>query len=319
MSTADKFRSHLVALSSNLWWSWNPDIIKLFRDLAPEDFRASNHNPVLMLGELTPDQIGRLAKDAAVRARVDAAHRELIAYLDEPRTWASVHAAPLRVRPVAYFSAEFGIHESLPIYSGGLGVLAGDHLKTASDLGLPLVAVGLFYRESYFRQHIGRDGWQHAEYVRSPAELLPAQPALDPNGKRIIIEVPLSRETLRAQVWEIAVGRNRLLLLDTDVEGNSEENRQLAARLYFGDQRVRIRQELLLGVGGIRALRAAGVHWGGLHLNEGHSAFATLEYARLLMELTGADFRTCAQEVAQSTVFTTHTPVDAGHDRFPPE
>ena len=181
------------------------------------------------------------------------------------------------------------------------------------------MAVGLFYRESYFRQHIGRDGWQHAEYVRSPAELLPAQPARTPAGKPIIIEVPLSRETLLAQVWEIAVGRNRLLLLDTDVDGNSEENRQLAARLYFGDQRIRIRQELLLGVGGVRALRAAGIHWGGLHLNEGHSAFATLEYARFLMEQTGADFRTCAQEVAQSTVFTTHTPVDAGHDRFPPE
>ena len=149
--------------------------------------------------------------------------------------------------------------------------------------------------------------------------MLPAQPALTPAGQPIVIEVPLSRETLRAQVWEIAVGRNKLFLLDTDVDGNSEENRQLAARLYFGDQRIRIRQELLLGVGGVRALRAAGIHWGGLHLNEGHSAFATLEYTRLLMELTGADFRTCAQEVAQSTVFTTHTPVDAGHDRFPPE
>ncbi|HEY2900168.1 MAG TPA: alpha-glucan family phosphorylase, partial [Polyangia bacterium] len=209
---------------------------------------------------------------------------------------------------------------SLPIYSGGLGVLAGDHLKSASDLGLPLVAVGLFYRESYFRQRLDRDGQQHAEYIRSPADLLPAVPARTPTGEPIIVEVPLSaRETLRAQVWEIHVGRNRLLLLDTDVDGNTDENRQLAARLYFGDQRVRIRQELLLGVGGIRALRAAGIQWGGLHLNEGHSAFATLEYARLRMEVTGADFRTCAQDVAQSTVFTTHTPVDAGHDRFPPE
>src|SRR5450755_651437 len=319
MMTSEKLHLQLSELSRNLWWAWNPQIIKLFRDLDPEGFRASNHNPIATLAALPPERLAALSKDATLRARVDAAHRELTDYMDEPHTWASTHAAPLRVRPVAYFSAEFGIHESLPIYSGGLGVLAGDHLKSASDLGLPLVAVGLFYRESYFRQHIGRDGWQHAEYVRSPAELLPAQPAVDPNGKRIIIEVPLSRETLRAQVWEIAVGRNRLLLLDTDVEGNSEENRQLAARLYFGDQRIRIRQELLLGVGGIRALHAAGVNWGGLHLNEGHSAFATLEYARLLMELTGADFRTCAQEVAQNTVFTTHTPVDAGHDRFPPE
>ncbi len=319
MTPGEKLKSQLTDLSVNLWWAWNPHIIKLFRDLDPEGFRAANHNPVSVLSGFGPDRFESLGQDAGLRARVDSAYRELREYLSATRTWASLNAGPLRVRPVAYFSAEFGIHESLPIYSGGLGVLAGDHLKSASDLGLPLVAVGLFYRESYFRQHIGRDGWQHAEYVRSPAELLPAQPAVDPSGKRIIIEVPLSRETLRAQVWEIAVGRNRLLLLDTDVEGNSEENRQLAARLYFGDQRIRIRQELLLGVGGVRALRAAGVHWGGLHLNEGHSAFATLEYARLLMELTGADFRTCAQEVAQNTVFTTHTPVDAGHDRFPPE
>jgi starch phosphorylase len=319
MTPGEKLKSQLTDLSVNLWWAWNPHIIKLFRDLDPEAFRAANHNPVSVLSGFAAERFESLGQDAALRARVDSAYRELREYVGATRTWASQNAGPLRVRPVAYFSAEFGIHESLPIYSGGLGVLAGDHLKSASDLGLPLVAVGLFYRESYFRQRIGRDGWQHAEYVRSPAELLPAQPALDPAGKRIIIEVPLSKETLRAQVWEIAVGRNRLLLLDTDVEGNSEENRQLAARLYFGDQRVRIRQELLLGVGGVRALRAAGIHWGGLHLNEGHSAFATLEYARLLMELTGADFRTCAQEVAQNTVFTTHTPVDAGHDRFPPE
>jgi len=318
-TTTDKLRTQLGELSRNLWWAWNPHIIKLFRDLDPEGFRATNHNPVALLAGFPPERFDRLGKDAAFRARVDAAHRELRDYLGTTRTWASVHAGPLRVRPVAYFSAEFGIHESLPIYSGGLGVLAGDHLKSASDLGLPLIAVGLFYRESYFRQRIGRDGVQHAEYVRSPAELLPAQPALAPDGKPIIVQVPLSRETLLAQVWEIAVGRNKLLLLDTDVDGNSEENRQLAARLYFGDQRIRIRQELLLGVGGVRALHAAGIRWGGLHLNEGHSAFATLEYARLRMEQTGADFRTCAQEVAQTTVFTTHTPVDAGHDRFPPE
>jgi glycogen phosphorylase len=319
MTTGEKLKSQLAELSRNLWWAWNPHIIKLFRDLDPEAFRAANHNPVSVLAGFSPERFDALSRDAALRARVDSAFRELGEYLGATGTWASINAGPLRVRPVAYFSAEFGIHESLPIYSGGLGVLAGDHLKSASDLGLPLVAVGLFYRESYFRQRIGRDGWQHAEYVRSPADLLPAQPALTPAGKPIVIEVPLSKETLLAKVWEIAVGRNKLLLLDTDVEGNSEENRQLAARLYFGDQRVRIRQELLLGVGGVRALRAAGIHWGGLHLNEGHSAFATLEYARFLMEHTGADFRTAAQEVAQSTVFTTHTPVDAGHDRFPPE
>jgi starch phosphorylase len=318
MSPQEKLKTQLDELARNLWWSWNPDAIRLFRDLDPKLFQTTNHNAFALVQGLSEERIERLAGDAFLRARVDRAHRELRDYLGHVNTWALTYAAPLRVRPVAYLSAEFGLHESLPIYSGGLGVLAGDHLKTASDLGLPLVAVGLFYRESYFRQRLDREGWQHAEYVRSPAENLPARPARRADGLPLIVQVPLSNETLLAQVWEVHVGRNRLLLLDTDLDGNSDENRQLAARLYFGDQRVRIRQELLLGVGGIRALRAAGVNWGVLHLNEGHSAFATLESTRLRMEATGADFKTCAQEVAQSTVFTTHTPVDAGHDRFPP-
>ena len=172
MTTSEKLLQQLSELSRNLWWAWNPHIIKLFRDLDPEGFRAANHNPVSVLAGFTTERFESLSHDAMLRARVDSAHRELREYLGATRTWASINAGPLRVRPVAYFSAEFGIHESLPIYSGGLGVLAGDHLKSASDLGLPLVAVGLFYRESYFRQRIGRDGWQHAEYVRSPAELL---------------------------------------------------------------------------------------------------------------------------------------------------
>jgi glycogen phosphorylase len=319
MSPEEKLERQLNELAMNLWWSWNPPTIKLFRDLDPQAFRASKHNALMVLRGLSRERLKQLAEDAALRARVDRAYREFKAYVSPNAvTWASTAAAPLRVRPVAYLSAEFGIHESLPIYSGGLGVLAGDHLKTASDLGLPLVAVGLFYRESYFRQHIDRDGQQHAEYVKVPLEYLAAKPLNDAGGRPLVIDVPLATENLLAQVWQIDVGRNRLLLLDTDVPGNSDENRQLAARLYFGDQRVRIRQELLLGVGGIRALKAAGVDWGGLHLNEGHSAFATLEYARMKMESTGADFWTCAQDVAQSTVFTTHTPVDAGHDRFPP-
>jgi glycogen phosphorylase len=319
MAPKDRLLAQLHDLSRNLWWSWNPDAIRLFRDLDPAVFQTTNHNALAVVSSFTPERIARLAADAALRARIDRIHRELHDYLAQPNTWADTHAAPLRVRPVAYLSAEFGLHESLPIYSGGLGVLAGDHLKSASDLGLPLVAVGLFYRESYFRQRIDRDGCQHAEYVRSASDVLPTFPLLDGRGQPVIVQVPLSNETLRAQVWQVLVGRNRLFLLDTDVDGNSAENRQLAARLYYGDQRIRIRQELLLGVGGIRALRAAGVDWGVLHLNEGHSAFATLEWARLRMETTGADFVTCAQEVAQSTLFTTHTPVDAGHDRFPPD
>src|SRR5260221_1793124 len=199
MSPQQKLRHQLEDLARNLWWSWNPDVIRLFRDLDPKVFQTTNHNAYALVQSLTPERVERLAGDAFLRARVDRAHRELRDYLSNANTWALTYAAPLRVRPVAYLSAEFGLHESLPIYSGGLGVLAGDHLKSASDLGLPLVAVGLFYRESYFRQRIGRDGQQHAEYVRSPAELLPPQPALTPAGQPIAVEVSPSPETFPGQ------------------------------------------------------------------------------------------------------------------------
>jgi starch phosphorylase len=320
MSPQERFERQLRELAMNLWWSWNPPIIKLFRDLNPDVFRASKHNALRVVKDLSPERMGELSRDAVLRARVDRAHREMRAYMSpNTPTWAATHAAPLRVRPVAYLSAEFGLHESLPIYSGGLGVLAGDHLKTASDLGVPLVGVGLFYRESYFRQQIDREGQQHAQYLDFPMDYFPATLLKTDSGDPLLVDVPLASEKLYAQIWQIAVGRTPLLLLDTDVPQNSVENRELAARLYFGDQRVRIRQELLLGVGGIRALRAAGINWSLLHLNEGHSAFATIEYTRHRMESTGSTFWAAAQEVAQSTVFTTHTPVDAGHDRFPPE
>lgn len=319
MSPAERLASQLHSLSMNLWWSWNAATIKLFRDLDPQGFRDSKHNAVQITKQLSVARLAELAQDAAFRARVDRAYRELQDYLNEPDTWAATHAAPLRVRPVAYLSAEFGLHESLPIYSGGLGVLAGDHVKTASDLGLALVAVGLYYCESYFRQHIDAGGRQHAEYVLTPVDHQPVVLLRDAAGRPLTIDIPLGAETILAQIWQVQVGRNQLLLLDTDVPGNSDENRKLTARLYFGDQRVRIRQELVLGVGGVRALQAAGIQWGGLHLNEGHSAFATLEFARVRMQETGGGFATVARDVAASTVFTTHTPVDAGHDRFPPE
>jgi starch phosphorylase len=319
MTPAEKLARQLFELSMNMWWAWNPSVIKLFRDIDRKAFHESKHNPLMVIKNLSQQRLQELAADAALRARVDRAYREFRAYVSpKAATWAEVHAAPLRVRPVAYLSAEFGIHESLPIYSGGLGVLAGDHLKTASDLGLALVAVGLFYRESYFRQRIDHEGQQHAKYEGAPIDYLPITRRTGPDGEPLVIDVPLAHERLLAQVWQVNVGRNQLLLLDTDLDGNTEENRRLAARLYYGDQRVRIRQELLLGVGGIRALRACGIDWSGLHLNEGHSAFATLEYARLRMIETGGTFADVAQDVAQSTVFTTHTPVDAGHDRFPP-
>lgn len=319
MPERKKIETQLREIAMNLWWSWHPGAIRLFRDIDAQVFHASHHSALAVCQSLTPERLRELAGDAVIRARLDRVHRELRAYLDDGETWADTHAAPLRVRPVAYFSAEFGLHESLPIYSGGLGILAGDHLKTASDLGLALVGVGLFYRESYFRQLIDEHGQQHAQYDRAPLPNLPVQQMRDRDGRPLLIDVELGPEKIFASVWLVHVGRTRLLLLDTDVEQNTPENRELGARLYFGDSRVRIRQELLLGVGGVRALRAAGIAWSILHLNEGHSAFATLEWARLLMQDSGLDFDTAAQEVAQSTVFTTHTPVAAGHDRFAPD
>ncbi|HEV2214941.1 MAG TPA: alpha-glucan family phosphorylase, partial [Terracidiphilus sp.] len=227
------------------------------------------------------------------------------------------HAGVLRPRPVAYFSAEFGLHESLPIYSGGLGVLAGDHIKSASDLDIPLIGVGLFYGQGYFLQRLDAGGWQQEEYVQTDVSHCPMQIAIGLNGEPVIVEIDTRRGRIRAKVWRVKVGRCDLLLLDSDVEGNAPEDRELTSRLYGGDGRTRIRQELLLGVGGFRALKAMGISPGVLHLNEGHSGFAVLEAIRSRMEEEGLDFNTAAGLVPREVIFTTHTPVPAGHDRFP--
>src|SRR5215468_1503008 len=203
MSPQQKLKLQLDELSRNLWWSWNPDVIRLFRDLDPKLFQTTNHNAFALVQSLSNERIERLAGDAFLRARVDRAHRELRDYMTHPNTWALTHTAALRVRPVAYLSAEFGLHESLPIYSGGLGVLAGDHLKTASDLGLPLVAVGLFYRESYFQQHIDREGQQHAEYVDFPMDYFPATLLRTPQGEPVMVDIPLASERLLSQIWQV--------------------------------------------------------------------------------------------------------------------
>jgi starch phosphorylase len=217
---------------------------------------------------------------------------------------------------VAYVSAEFGIHESLPIYSGGLGVLAGDHIKSASDLGIPLIGIGLFYGQGYFRQRLDLNGWQWEEYLETKLEETPMEPAIGANGEQVLIETETRGGPIRARVWKVKVGRVDLLLLDSNVAGNAPEDRDLTSRLYGGDGRVRIRQELLLGVGGFRALKALGITPGVLHLNEGHSTFAILEAVRHRMQEEGIGFKEAAARVAREVVFTTHTPVPAGHDRF---
>ena len=318
--TLDRFvapaQERLWALARNLWWSWDQDCISLFRDLDPVRFRQLNNNPISLLQEMPLTEIERRAGELMLHSRINYAYRRQHEYLQADRTWGALHAGILRPWPVAYFSAEFGLHESIPIYSGGLGILAGDHIKSASDLGIPLVGIGLFYGQGYFRQRLDLSGWQREEYQVTDINQLPMEPAIGKNGSPVTIQIDTRGGSIRAKVWRVKVGRCDLLLLDSNVDGNAPEDRELTSQLYGGDGRVRIRQELLLGVGGVRALRAMGITPGVYHMNEGHSGFAVLEVIRAHMMEEGISFDQAAPAVAREVVFTTHTPVPAGHDRF---
>ncbi|MDF1561644.1 MAG: alpha-glucan family phosphorylase [Deltaproteobacteria bacterium] len=306
-------------LARNFWWAWEPEISDLFRDLDPELWSEVNHNPILLLKRLAPEVIADRAQRRTIESRVVYALRRLEEYLSGEGSYGHEHAASILGRPVAYFSAEFGIHESLPVYAGGLGVLAGDHLKASSDLGIPIVGVGLFYAEGYFRQHLDETGYQQEAYGEIDVESLPIHRAQTPDGENLRVTVDTAQGPLHAEIWKAPVGRNTLLLLDSNVEGNTPENRSLTARLYSGDQSLRLRQEILLGIGGHRALVALGIHPSVIHMNEGHSALATLEAMRVRVKEDGCSFAEALREVSQMSVFTTHTPVPAGHDRFSPE
>jgi len=318
--TLDRFiapaQERLWSLARNLWWSWDHDTASLFRDLDPVRWRQLNQNPVSLLAELPLAKLERRAAELVLHSRINYAYRRLREYLHADRTWGTRHAGVLRPRPVAYFSAEFGIHESLPVYSGGLGVLAGDHIKSASDLAIPLVGVGLFYGQGYFRQRLDRDGWQQEEYLETDVNQLPLELAIGKNGRPVAVQIGTRNGSIHAKVWRVAVGRCDLFLLDSDVEGNAPDDRKLTSRLYGGDARTRIRQELLLGVGGFCALKAMGITPGVLHLNEGHSGFAVLEAIHTRMQEEGIAFDSAVPRVSREVVFTTHTPVPAGHDRF---
>jgi glycogen phosphorylase len=309
-------QERLWTLARNLWWSWDRDSAELFRDLDPLRWAQLNHNPTALLQEIPLTGIERRVAELVLHSRINYAYRRQREYLSADRTWGARYAGVLRPRPVAYFSAEFGLHESLPIYSGGLGVLAGDHIKSASDLDIPLVGIGLFYGQGYFRQRLSREGWQEEEYIQTDVNQLPMEPAIGKNGEPVSVQIETRTGCIRARVWRVQVGRRDLLLLDSNVEGNAPEDRQLTSRLYGGDGRVRIRQELLLGVGGFRALKAMGVAPGVLHLNEGHSTFVVLEAIHNRMHEEGLAFEAALSSVAREVVFTTHTPVPAGHDRF---
>src|SRR5579859_5411518 len=318
--TLDRFiaplQERLWALARNLWWSWDHNSSSLFLDLDPARWNDLNHNPVALLSELPLAKLEARAAELMLHSRVNYAYRRMLEYLEADRTWGTRHAGVLRPHPVAYFSAEFGIHESLPVYSGGLGVLAGDHIKSASDLDIPLVGIGLFYGQGYFRQRLGLDGWQREEYLETDVNQLPMEVAIGKDGRPVVVEIETRSGRIQAKVWRVKVGRRDLLLLDSDVEGNAPEDRELTSRLYGGDLRIRIRQEVLLGVGGLRALKALGISPGVLHLNEGHSGFAVLEAVRMRMEEEGIGFEAAVPRVSREVVFTTHTPVPAGHDRF---
>jgi len=318
--TLDRFiapaQERLWALARNVWWSWDSDCVSLFRDLNPTRWRQLNQNPISLLSEIPLGEINRRATELVLHSRINYVYRRQQEYLHADRTWGAANAGVLRPRPVAYFSAEFGLHESLPIYSGGLGVLSGDHIKSASDLDIPLVGVGLFYGQGYFLQRLDQSGWQREEYLQTDVNQLPMQPAIGVNGEPVVVEIQTRGGFIRAKVWRVKVGRIDLLLLDSNVSGNAPEDLDTTSRLYGGDARTRIRQELLLGVGGFRALKAMGISPGVLHLNEGHSGFAVFEAIRNRMVEEGIDFNTAASQIPREVIFTTHTPVPAGHDRF---
>lgn len=308
--------SRLPELANNLWWSWNDDAQAVFRAIDLDLWERVAHNPVKLLREVGQARLDAAAADAPYLDRYQAVLARFDAYMHPTDTWFSRTFPDLVNHTIAYFSAEFGLHEALPIYSGGLGVLSGDHCKTASDLGLPFVAVGFLYPQGYFTQYINADGWQEARYSKLSFSEVPATPAIGLDGHEVLVKCELPGREVYAKVWKIQVGRIPLYLMDTDVPQNQPGDRELSARLYGGDQNLRISQEFVLGIGGVRAVRALGLKPAVWHMNEGHSAFLGLERARNYVQEQGLSFAEAQEVVRASSVFTTHTPVPAGHDVF---
>lgn len=305
--------TRLGELATNLWWTWHPEATRLFGRLDYDLWERLAHNPIRLLNEIEHGRLKQAAKDKDYLALYD----EVFAAFDDyfkKETW-SQQAHPELKNPIAYFSMEYGLHETLPIYSGGLGVLSGDHLKEASDLGLPFVAVGFMYAQGYFSQRISEDGWQEALNNFLHFEHLPVA-LVTQDGKPLTLEIKFPDRSIHFQIWEVRVGRIPLYLLDSNVESNNDYDRLLTARLYWSDLDRRIMQEILLGIGGVRALRALGYDPAVWHMNEGHASFLTLERARELVA-KGLPFADAAKQTLPQNVFTTHTPVPAGNDEFP--
>ena len=309
--------SRLYELAYNLWWSWHPEARALYSTLDTELWERAGHNPVRFLSEVEPYKLEQAAEQAEYLQAYDSVIKDFDHYM-HPRpdeTWFSSSYPERANTTIAYFSAEFGLHESVPIYSGGLGILSGDHCKEASDLGLPFVGVGFLYPQGYFHQRITRDGVQEAIYDKLHFSEAPAVPAVGPDGNEVVISVDLPGRRIYAKVWKLMVGRVPLYLMDTDVAPNAPADRELSARLYGGDRAMLISQAIVLGIGGVRALRALGISPDAWHLNEGHAAFLNLERCRELVA-TGLNFNEAREVVAANSLFTTHTPVPAGNDAF---
>ena len=304
-------------MAYNLRWAWDHNTIELFRRLDSDLWESTGHNPVRMLGLMDQGQLQALARDESFLAHLARTTHELETYLAAESTWYRRTNGAVEDLRVAYFSLEFGLAECLSIFAGGLGVLAGDHLKSASDLGVPLVAVGLLYQQGYFRQYLNAAGWQQESYEDNDFQNLPLNLERRPDGLPVTIQVTFDGRNVTAQVWRVRVGRVPLFLLDANVPENRKEDRDITDQLYGGDREMRLKQEVLLGIGGYRALEALGIAPTVYHMNEGHSAFLGLEWVRRLMEKRGLSFAEAREVASAGLIFTTHTPVPAGHDYFP--
>ncbi|HUI88001.1 MAG TPA: alpha-glucan family phosphorylase [Anaerolineales bacterium] len=308
--------NRLGELAHNLWWTWQPEAARVFGRLDYDLWESLGHNPIQLLREIGRARLNEAADEKEYLALYDRVFADFDAYMAQSDTWAARSHPELSNRPIAYFSMEYGLHETLPIYSGGLGVLAGDHLKEASDLGLPLVGVGLMYAQGYFTQRISEDGWQDAVNNELDFADLPAMQVFAEDGSRMTVEVEFPERSVKLGLWEIRVGRVPLYLLDSNIDSNADLDKNLTARLYWSDLDLRVMQEIVLGVGGVRMLRALGYNPSVWHMNEGHAAFLTIERARELVA-SGNTFEQALQKTRGQNIFTTHTPVAAGNDEFP--
>jgi len=306
----------LGELAYNLWWTWNPDVQRLYQRIDIDLWEETSHNPIKFLRKVERAKLNAVTHDSYFLEFYDRSMQAFDQYMGREDTWYKTEHGHMEKEVIAYFSTEFGLHETVPIYAGGLGVLSGDHLKEASDLGLPLVAMGFLYTKGYFTQIISEDGWQEAQYVKLDFDELPVLPLVDDEEKPTTVIVELAGREVLVRMWKIQVGRVPLYLLDSNVDGNSQEDRELTSRLYSSDLDLRISQEIILGIGGVKALRKLGHSPAVWHMNEGHSAFLVLERIREQVE-KGISLEEAIDYVQAKTVFTTHTPVPAGSDEFP--